>query len=232
MQVINVKQGSEEWHELRCGLISASRFKDIMTEPRAKKDKDLGLMSATAKSYLYELCAEIVTGQIKDIKAPALDWGNDHEQSALDEYADWYDIDTGSTGIIINDEGTIGGSPDALCAEFSDGGMGEVKCPFNTTNHIRNVSEGMDKDHLPQVQGNMMINGRKWCDFISFDPRITGKGRLYVQRIERDEDYISELTIKINKFLIELKRVLREEFDIDWKGVDVEAIKTKHNLGD
>jgi len=212
MIILDVEQGSDEWLEARLGLASASRFKDIMTEPRSKADKESGALSDTAYSYLCELAAECLTGEQAQLSGKALDWGAEHESGACDLYELSCD-DVSHVGIILHDSGKYGASPDGLVGED---GMIEIKCPYNTVNHIKTVVSGeMPKEHIPQVQGNMMINGRKWCDFISYDPRIKGKGRFFVVRVHRDDDYIEKLRAKVENFVTKLDQMLLEEFGID-----------------
>ena len=57
---------------------------------------------------------------------------------------------------------------------------------------------------MPQVQGQLWITGREWCDFVSFDPRMPGPLKLYVQRIERDDAYIAALEAEVRLFLGEV----------------------------
>ena len=51
-------QGSPAWHAMRLGRVTASRFADVLTEPRATVAKLNGELSRTAKSYLLDLLAE------------------------------------------------------------------------------------------------------------------------------------------------------------------------------
>jgi len=220
MILVDVEQGSESWMLVRLGLISASRFKDIMTEPKSKADKENGVLSATAKSYMLELIAEILTGEQKEVSGKALEWGSNNEKSAQIEYAFEQGVTVDEVGICLTDDKQVGASPDGLVGDF--GGL-EIKCPYNSANHIATVVSGeMPKEHIPQVQGNMLVNGRQWWDFVSYDPRIDGKGRIFITRIERDEEYIEKLQIKLTAFLIEMKRILKESFGIEWNGVTVE----------
>lgn len=218
MILINVEQGSKQWLKLRLGLVSASRFKDLMSAPRSKTD----LFSATAKTYMLELIAEVVTGEQKEISGKPLDWGTNNEKGAQVEYAFERGVTVDEVGICIADNRLIGASPDGFVG--TDGGL-EIKCPYNSANHISTVISGeMPKEHMAQVQGNMLVNDRLWWDFVSYDPRIEGKGRLFITRIQRDEEYIEKLQTKLDAFIIEMKRILKESFAIDWNGVDVEAI--------
>lgn len=216
---VGVEQGSEEWLKLRLGLVSASRFKDIMTNPRSKTE----LFSATSKSYMLELIAEILTCEQKEVSGKALEWGSNNEKNAQIEYAFEKGVTVDEIGICLTDDKQIGASPDGFIGDH--GGI-EIKCPYNSANHIETVVSGvMPKEHTAQVQGNMLVNGRKWWDFVSYDPRIDGKGRIFIARIERDEEYIAKLQEKLTAFLIEMKRILKESFGIEWNGVTVEESK-------
>ena len=218
MRIVDVEQGSDNWLAIRLGLISASRFKDIMTNGRGSG------LSVTANSYMRSLIAEVLTNQQAEISGKALEWGSYHESLAIDEYV----FETGNTvesiGICLSDDRCIGASPDGF---VGDDGMIEVKCPYNSTNHINTVIDGMPKDHMAQIQGNLWVNGRQWCDFISFDTRVEHESRLYVERILRDDKYIADLENKASEFLLEMKRALKQSFGIDWQGVDVESILNK-----
>jgi hypothetical protein len=216
---LDIEQGSEEWLRLRLGLVSASRFKDLMSAPRSKTD----LFSATAKSYMMELIAEILTGEQKKISGQALDWGTDNEKGAQAEYAFEQGVAVEEVGICLTNSLLMGASPDGFVGD--DGGL-EIKCPFNSAIHIATVISGdMPKEHMPQVQGNMLVNGRFWWDFVSFDPRINGKGRIFIIRIERDEEYIAKLQEKLDAFVTEMQRILKESFGIIWNGATLEERK-------
>lgn len=216
---VDIEQGSEAWLKLRLGLVSASRFKDIMTNPRSKTE----LFSATAKSYMLELIAEILTGEQKEVSGKALEWGSNNEINAQNEYAFERGVKVEEVGICLTDDMLIGASPDGFIGD--DGGL-EIKCPFNSANHIATVVSGeMPKEHIAQIQGNMLVNGRQWWDFVSYDPRIDGKSRIFIARINRDDEYIEKLQIKLTEFVVEMRRILKESFGIEWNGVTIEEGK-------
>lgn len=220
MILLDCEQGGLIWKNARTGLPSASRFKDVNTEPRSKADKEKGVLSATAKSYMLELIAEIVTGKQVELFGKPLDWGKDNEKKAQAEYAFERGVTVDEVGICITDDMLIGASPDGFIG--TEGGL-EIKCPYNSANHIATVIAGeMPKEHMAQVQGNMLVNDRLWWDFVSYDPRIEGKGRLFITRIYRDEEYIAKLQEKLTAFIIEMQRILKESFGIIWNGVTIE----------
>lgn len=203
-----IKQGSDAWHILRAGLITGSRIKDVMSNGRGGKPSQKRI------SYKYELLAEIMTFEIKDQpKAKALDWGNTVEECAREAY----EIKTGNivTQVPFVEHPTIklcGSSPDGLVRK--DGGI-EIKCPFTTEVHLKTIAEGVPEEHLHQIQCNMAVTGRQWWDFISYDPRVPAHLQLYVETVERDEEFIQTMEREIKIFekevLIMLKKMGAED---------------------
>jgi hypothetical protein len=78
----------------------------------------------------------------------------------------------------------------------------------NTATHLDALLKGMDRGHLPQIQGGLWITGRRWWDFVSYDPRMPERFQLYVQRVERDQAYIDNLEREVRKFLAEVEDVI------------------------
>jgi len=189
-------QGSAEWHAARCGFITASRFGDVMKNPRSKKDK----VSKDAERYLHELIAEHLTGEPQGWEGNrATAWGNRYEPDAKTAYL-W------ETGRQIEEVGFIkhpsqylvGGSPDGL---IGNDGMAEVKCPYNPAIHIHNaVHRKLPSEYVAQTQGNLWITDRKWSDHVSFDPRIAAKCSIVIVRVDRDEEFIEKLAERVAEF--------------------------------
>ena len=181
-----IDQRSDAWFQQRSGRITASRFADAIA-----MNKKTGQPTAARQTYMRTVVAEILSGRPKhSISSQALSWGTEAEQFAREAY----ELETGlvvaESGFVVHYEfDFIGGSPDGLVGAD---GIIEVKCPHDEQVHIGTWLDGMPADHIPQVQGNLMVTGRAFCDFISFDPRQAEPYRLYVQRIERDDKYISE----------------------------------------
>lgn len=192
-------QGTKEWHKARAGRFTGSGVYKLLVQPRSKSDREAGVLSETAKSYILEKAYERISGHYQDVSSAAIEWGNDHE----DDARMYYEADTGNqvTEVGFLEWGEFGGgSPDGL---VGDDGMIEIKCPFNGVNHLRYImSEDFAKeykDHYCQMQNYMMVTGRSWCDFISYDPRIPGPGKMFIKRIERDDDMIQRLHEAIEK---------------------------------
>jgi hypothetical protein len=55
------------------------------------------------------------------------------------------------------------------------------------------------------MQFQLACTGRKWCDYVVFDPRMPVKAQLFVKRVDRDDEYIAHLEEEIAKFLVEVE---------------------------
>jgi hypothetical protein len=86
----------------------------------------------------------------------------------------------------------------------------EIKCPFNSANHLETWLSGMPEEHMAQIQGQMWLTDRQWCDFVSFDPRMPADLQLYVQRIPRNLEFIATLEREIVSFLGEVDDIVRK----------------------
>jgi putative phage-type endonuclease len=200
----NHLQGTPEWFEARLGMVTASRMSDVIAKSRKK-----GELSATAATYMYELISEMLTGKTRELQSAAMDWGSEYESEAVSEYEVRYFVEVERVGFITHPkmEG-VGGSPDGLVGSE---GIIEIKCPYNTTNHLKFLLGGaIPKKYACQMQANMWITGRKWCDFISFDPRITDrKLKIYVRRIDRDSELTKEMESKAKILLQRLQEIIK-----------------------
>lgn len=194
MRIVTAPQRSEEWYAARLGRATASRFADVMATIKTGE-------AAARKNYRAQLICERLTGKMEEsFESGPMKWGTETEPLARVSY----ELATGRTvseiGFCQHDELMAGCSPDGIV----DDGLIEIKCP-NTATHIEAVLAGrMPSGHIPQVQGQMWITGRMWCDFVSFDPRLPPHLQLFVQRIERDEKYIKGLETAITDFLGEV----------------------------
>jgi hypothetical protein len=195
-------QRTEDWYAARLGKATASRFKDaIATKKQTEKQKKDGLPGDPMQAqldYCTELVVERLTGQrAQKFVTAAMQWG-DHEPAARAAYERVTGRIVEETGFVAHDTLMAGCSPDGL---VDWDGLIEIKCPFNTANHIETLLNGMPAEHTAQVQGQMWITGREWCDFVSYDPRMPEALQLHVQRIPRDPSFIADLEARITSFL-------------------------------
>jgi putative phage-type endonuclease len=195
-------QGSVEWLQARLAHVTASRIADVLTEPRSKADKEAGVLSQTAESYMLELIGEYLTGcQSSDFESVAMKWGTQWEPEARDVYADTMECDVDQAGFVRHPTiPRVGCSPDGLVG--SDGLL-EIKCPFTSREHVRTaMSQAVPDQYVAQVQSQLWITGRSWLHFVSYDPRVKDTGlRLIVVPVERDEEYIEKMESSVRKFV-------------------------------
>jgi len=192
-----MEQRTEEWYSHRAGKVTASRIADIIATTKTG-------YSTSRENYLSELLIERLTGRPLDrFTSPAMEWGTMHEDDAANAY-------TERTFNIIEkvsfvDHPTIehaGASPDG----YVDGdGLIEIKCP-NTSTHIATLmKKNIPSRYQSQMLWQMECTGRRWCDFVSFDPRLPPNLRLFIQRFEWDDARAFTIRNEVQKFLADLK---------------------------
>lgn len=195
-------QRTAEWLESRRGWCTCSCFDAVLA-----KGKDGG-ESKTRTAYVVKCVCERLTGEIVEgFRDAGMDRGIDVEPFGLMAYE-------ATTGRLIQPAGFIphpeiercGGSPDGLVGD--DGGI-ELKCPDKTHVHLDTLLRArMPPEYRPQVQGYMMVTGRSWWDFVSYDPRLPSHLELYVERIQRDEEYIAKLRTEVIRFINECDEMI------------------------
>jgi len=201
MQVINIEQGTQEWLDARKGVITGSRFKEIVTPAKAE-------LSKSSKSYMYELVAERMGATVSFYQNEHMQRGNELEPDARTAYEFIKDMTVEQVGFCLHDNKLIGVSPDGLIGD--DGGI-EIKCPKETT-HISYLDSGsLPLIYKPQVQGSMWVTGREWWDFMSYHPELPP----LIVRVFRDEEYISRMEegiIKFSEDMLILERNLKDKY--------------------
>lgn len=189
-------QRTPEWFAARLGKVTASRIGDVM----AKTKTGYG---AGRANYHAQLVAERLTGTAADsFSSTAMQWGTDTEPQARAMYELETGIEVIETGFIDHPSIAMSGaSPDGLAA---GDGLIEIKCP-NTATHIATLrGGGIDRKYLLQMQWQMACTGRRWCDFVSFDPRLPLEMQLHVERVEWDDALQAEIAGEVTKFLFEV----------------------------
>ena len=191
-----MEQGSQEWKLAKCGCVGASRVADIIAKTKSG-------VSASRATYMGQLIAERLTGIPMDsFKSEAMQFGTDTEAEARAAYQFEAGVLVSKTGFVPHPTiAMAGASPDGL---VGDDGLLECKCP-NTATHIEALlGKSTPGRYVTQMQWQMASTGRRWCDYVSFDPRMPETMRLVVQRVPRDDATISDLEREVRTFLSEL----------------------------
>ena len=193
-----IEQGTVEWHLQRLGKVTASRVSDVLSKGKSGE-------SASRKNYRTELLVQRLTGQPgESFTNAAMEWGTATEPLARIAYEAEMGVFVDQVAFIDHPSiAQFGCSPDGLVAE----GLIEIKCG-NTATHIDWMLDGKPPTkHIPQMQCQMAVTGRQWCDFVSFDPRLPEDLQLFVVRLERDEEYIKAMEVEVEKFLSEVEEM-------------------------
>lgn len=192
LQIFDCEQGSPEWFECRRGIPTASRFKDVLA-------KGQGL---TRRKYLYTLAGEALTGEAAEsFSNEHMERGHAMEDEARQQYAFQRDVDPERVGFMRR--GGVGCSPDSL---IGVDGLLEIKTKLPHLHLEALESDRLPPEHVAQVQGQLWISGRQWCDFVSYWPKLP----LFWIRVPRDDSYIATLAVEVEAFNAELAAIVRK----------------------
>jgi len=193
-------QRTAAWRQARLGKVTASRIGDVITRTKS------GYGAARA-TYAAQLVAERLTGVPSEgFVSAAMQWGIETEAYARARYAFETDLEVRQVGFLGHPTmACCGASPDGLVGED---GLVEFKCPTTATHLQTLLGEPPPLKHLAQVQWQMAVTGRAWCDLVSYDPRVCLELQLFVRRIHRDAAVISALEAEVAGFLDEIEGTL------------------------
>lgn len=197
MKILEIRQGSDEWDNVRAQMPTASHFSRIIT---AKK------LTYSAQAIGYQ--AELVAKQLGAWTSPPptywMDWGTEQEPNAKL----CYERKTGQTvepvGFVYSELANVGCSPDGFVG--SDG-LIETKCPAPQTLIGYHSANELPAEYIPQVQGQLCVTGRKWCDFVGYHPDLPP----FIFRVGLDPEFEAVFWKHMERFnreLAELKTKL------------------------
>lgn len=157
----NYVQGSEEWHAARCGLLTASEMKLIITPTLKTADND------KSRAHLYELLAQRITGYVEpSYISDDMLRGMEDEIFARQLYAEHFSP-IEDAGFVTSDEWgfTLGCSPDALVGAD---GLLEIKSRRQKFQVGTIIDAAVPDEYAIQIQTQMLVTRRAWCDFVSY----------------------------------------------------------------
>lgn len=206
MILVECSQGSEEWCAARCGVITASKFRDAV-EVTAKG-------KPTAKSILYaaQVAVERISGMPCDEGFNSWQMKRGQEKEPYGRLQ--YEMATGNltqeSGVVLTDDRLFGYSTDGF---IGDDGMIEIKSLVSAIGVLEMWRDRDLSEYMHQMQGGMWICGRKWCDFVMYAPQLESVGKeLFIQRVERDDNFIEKMEVDLMKFaatVAENEQILR-----------------------
>ena len=198
----NVEQGTDEWHALRCGKLTASEVSNIVTSTLqiAANDKTRALANKVA--------IERITGISEDtFTSDKMLRGHIDEEVARSLYSAKHAPVT-EVGFITNDRlPNFGYSPDGL---VGDDGQIEIKSR-DPHLHLASIiaaedGDGIPKEYMAQVQSGLLLSGRDWCDYISFSHGLP----MMRWRVFPDQEYMAAIIKAAEQFEATVKRIIAE----------------------
>lgn len=171
----NTEQRTADWYAAREGKLTASMF----------------AAAAGIGPGSRQQAWRRILGREDVYENEAMNWGTENEPVALSAYCDRFRLGEDGielTGFVVHPEHEwLGCSPDLL---IDSDGLGEIKCPAS-----KKVYPDVPPYYMAQMQGQMEITDRAWCDFIVWTPTI-----LSVRRVERCADYWAWMHERLAEF--------------------------------
>lgn len=197
-------QGTPEWFQQRLGCATGSNFDACMAQGKGNAE------ASTRAQYRVRLAVERITQKVLEsgFKSAAMNHGTETEPFARMAYE-------AATGNYVDEVSFVrhqflkaGVSPDGL---IESDGMVEIKCPTPAVHwDYLNLVDQPPAAYKWQVYGQMWVTGRKWVDFVSYNPLFPEELQLHIVRVKRDEQLIQELHAGVTKFLHDVDNTVKE----------------------
>lgn len=171
----DLEQGSDEWMQARCGMITSSELSLILTPTLKTADNE------NTRKHVYELAAQRLTGYVEpSYIGDNMLRGWADEIRARDLYSERI-APVVEVGGMVRDFGAfkLWCSPDGLVGD--DGGL-EVKSRVQKYQIQTIAANEVPKEHIMQVQAGLLVSGRKWWDYVSY----SGGLPVWIIRVEPD----------------------------------------------
>lgn len=197
-QIGGAQQQSEAWFNAKLGVLSSSHAHQIVS----KKG------SETRMTYLATLCAQVCTGLHHEIKAIAMDWGNQNEDKARS----YYEFSSGLTitqlpFVFKDDTYREGCSPDGL---VNDRKGVEIKAPFDSANYVKFFcGESIKSEWRWQQQYTMRILDAEQWDLCQYDERMK-KNPMKILTVDRDEAMQKTFDDAVPAFIEDMDKMLAQ----------------------
>jgi exodeoxyribonuclease (lambda-induced) len=176
MEIINIEQGSDEWYQVRRMKMTASHAQAIAA------------CGAGLETYILDMCSEFFSTKEKEIFANQhTERGNAYE----DQARVIYELQTGNkveqVGFVVHSD-HVGCSPDGL---VNDDGLVEFKNPSDKEHFRFMVDNKIKPEYEWQMQMQMLVTGREWCDFVSYNPNF--ENCIVIKRVTPDDKKLEKL---------------------------------------
>jgi predicted phage-related endonuclease len=196
-------QGSEEWHAARCGMLTASEIDRILTPKLKIAD------NPKSRAHCWELAAQRISQYVEPTYVgDDMLRGHEDEIEARNLYSKHF-AKVEECGFVTNDKWgfTLGCSPDGLV-----GVEGMIECKsrrqkFQVQTIVEYFAEGaIPEDYSLQVQTELLVTGRKWCDLISY----SGGLPMIPMRVEANREVQDAILEAAAKFEIRINEIVAD----------------------
>ena len=195
-----MEQRTPDWLAVRLGKATSSRIADIIARTKS------GYSTSRANYAAQLVCERLSCAPAETYQSSAMVWGIEKEPEARRLYTFEKDAAVRPAGFL--DHPTVkmsGASPDGLVGED---GLVEIKCPITATHIDTVLGRAIPGKYLTQMQWQLAVTGRRWCDFVSYDPRLPADLRLFTERVPRNAILIGALEREVERFLAEVEATL------------------------
>ncbi|WP_322884145.1 YqaJ viral recombinase family protein [Sinorhizobium medicae] len=194
IEELKLEQGTPEWHAARAGWVTASELSSLMAKGEGK----------TRAKYMRQLAAEQLLGRSAASFTGNVytEMGKEYEPKARQLLCEELGVEISETGVVRNHEVGMSCSPDGLIGTDE---MAEFKCCIPTVQIERLEKGTLPTEYAMQVQGSLLVTGRKACWFQSYSPDLP---RLVV-RVEPDYAKHAEIRAAVTLFRTELAELVK-----------------------
>lgn len=192
-------QGSDEWLQMRCGILTASEMKLILTPKLKIADND------KTRAHAFELAFQRISQHVEpQYVSDAMLRGQEDEIYAREAYREHF-AEVVEVGFVTNDSMgfRIGYSPDGL---VGDDGLIEAKSRCGKYQVQTIATNEVPEEYVLQLQTGLLVTGRKWIDFISY----CGGLPMFVRRVEPEPEYQEAIIAAATAFETRVAEIMRE----------------------
>ena len=198
----SLEQGTDEWKQLRAGVITASRASRLVTS-KGERSK------AGFDDLVAELTAETITGELTDFHVnDAMKRGTELEPQARSAFGLFSNYNVEQVGFIKIKDRAVGCSPDGIIKETKH--LLEVKCP-QPKKQIKVLRDAkLPTEYKAQTQMQLYVCNAEKLQFISYHP----KSEALMVTVERDDVFLhclKNLLDEANNTINELTEKLRRK---------------------
>jgi len=165
--------------------------------------------SASRENYMAQLvCERLTNTPTEGFTNAAMLHGIEQEPFARAAYETAKGVMVEEVGFIVHPEIDMSGaSPDGFVGV---NGLVEIKCPSTATMIETWLTQKVPQKYFTQIQFQLACTDRVFCDYVVFDPRMPKHLQLFVTRVERDEDFITQIEDEIVQFLDEVDQKVKK----------------------